>query len=213
MSAASDRSDAPPNPATLGGPSPRDRAAFDRLFVAIERRLRVLAHELLQQNRRVDDLDTTVLVHDMYLKLSASADAEWTSQEALLAAASKIFRSLLTDAARARDTRKRGGCAVANDLETIVEHYEGRGPDGAAATDLLDLDAALAALEAQDAEVAKMVELNYYLGMSGEEIANVFGVSVRTVFGKLERARTFLKAYMDRPDSPPAGGASSDVPI
>jgi len=213
VSAASDRSDAPPNPATLGGPSPRDRAAFDRLFVAIERRLRVLAHELLQQNRRVDDLDTTVLVHDMYLKLSASADAEWTSQEALLAAASKIFRSLLTDAARARDTRKRGGCAVANDLETIVEHYEGRGPDGAAATDLLDLDAALAALEAQDAEVAKMVELNYYLGMSGEEIANVFGVSVRTVFGKLERARTFLKAYMDRPDSPPAGGASSDVPI
>jgi len=212
VSAASDRLDATPDPATLGDPSPGDRAAFDRLFVAIERRLRMLAHELLQRNRRVDDLGTTVLVHDMYLKLSASSAADWKSEEALLAAASRIFRSLLTDAARARDTRKRGGFAIANDLESVVEHYEGHGPDGSAVTDLLDLDAALAALETQHAQVAKMLELNYYLGLSPEEIARVFEVSPRTVYLKLDQARAFLKGIMDRPDPPRPGQESPDVP-
>ncbi len=213
--AAADRADPPPKPVPGGDPDPADLAAFNRLFSAIERSLRGLAHDLLERNRRVDDVDTTVLVHDMYVKLSRSAIAEWTSEESLLSAASKILRRLLIDAVRARDSRKRGEQDTTIDLDSLVERYEGRGPYGTAQTDLIDLEEAVKALEGQAPRVAKMLELNYYLGIHPEEIARVFGVSVRTVFRRLEDAKTFLKGYMDGSDGPPLaspGNGPSDVP-
>lgn len=210
-----DRSDPSPGPPPADGPPAAGSTAFDRLFLAIERELRGIAHRLLERNRRIDDVQTTVLVHNMYVKLRTSSADDWTSPDELLAASSTILRNLLTDAARGLHRGRRAAGGKAHDLEVVVEHFEGRKADGTAQTDLLDLDAALAALEKQQPQVGKMVELSYYMGVNEPEIARVFGVSLRTVSRKLAEARGYLKGYMGRCGRPriePPEPESPDVP-
>lgn len=199
----------PPEPPASADEAEERKARFNRLFLEIEGDLRRIAHDLLKRNRRVEDIQTTVLVHDMYVRLSEAHSGTWASPQELKLAAAAILRNILTDAARRRDCRKRGGGAHAEDLEILLEHFERGGLEEHSRTDLLDLNTALEALAKQDATVAKMVELHYYLGIEEEEIGPIFGVAARTVRHKLSNAKIVLRDLIlklpPRPDGP--GGA------
>lgn len=200
----------PPEPPASAGEPEERQARLNRLFLEIEGDLRRIAHDLLKRNRRVEDVHTTVLVHDMFVRLSEAHTGTWASPQELKLAAAEILRNILTDAARRRDSRKRGGGAHAEDLEILLEHFERGGLEEHSRTDLLDLNTALEALAKQNAMVAKMVELRYYLGIEEEEIGAIFGVAGRTVRHKLTDARTVLKRLIldlpPRPDDPAGAG-------
>ncbi len=197
---------------TPGDPTADQRRRFNDLFVTVQAELRSVAHRLLDRNRRLDDVDTTILIHDMYVRLARSSASAWQSPLELQRAAATILRNLLTDAARERRSGKRGGTVETGPLDAVVRHYEGQGPDGAVRTDLLDLDIALKALEKDDGQAAKMLELHYYLGVNVAEIANVFDLSVRRVQGILESARRFLRHHMAPPDRSPGGQSAPEAP-
>lgn len=200
-----------------GQPPPGDASAdarrrFNELFVAVQAELRSIAHRLLAKSQRLEDVDTTILVHDMYVRLARSNAAAWQSPLELQRAAATILRNLLTDAARERRSAKRGGAVETGPLDAVVRHYEGVSPDGSVKTDLLDLDSALKALEKDDGQAAKMLELHYYLGVDVAEIAHVFDLSERRVQAILASARRFLRHHMGHSDPPPAGQGSPVVP-
>jgi len=133
----------------------------------------------------------TVLVHELFLRISQGAALSVTDRDHFFAASARAMRWILVEHARERATDKRGGGQVALSLDDAI-------PDKPAAlTDMLLLDQGLHALEAISPQRRQIVELRYFGGMEFAEIARVIQCSERTVYREWERARAFLQALLE----------------
>ena len=159
---------------------------IDRLLPELYDELRRLAAGVLRGQRPDHTLQPTALVHEAYLKLSASAGGALADRTHLLATAARAMRQILVDHARARSTGKRGGGAVQVTLSLAGASAE------PSAFDLLAFDEALRRLEALDGQQVRIVELRYLVGLSVEEVAEVLGVSATTVKRDSAMARAWL---------------------
>ena len=161
---------------------PDERAAFlDEACAddtALRQRLEILlAAQKLASEKPGQTLQPTALVHEAYLRLvgSQSEDAQLPSYKDrghFFAAAATAMRRIIIDTARRKKTRKRGGAFQRQPLEAIAA------PE--ADEELLALDEALDKLTIQDPAKARLVELRYFAGLTGEQAAAVLGISPTT---------------------------------
>jgi RNA polymerase sigma factor (TIGR02999 family) len=128
-------------------------------------------------------------VHEAWLRLTGASGA-YADRGHFLAVAAKAMRSVLVDHSRARRAEKRGGDRERTSLDAAVLQFEG--DSSGAPVDLLDLDHAIDALEAEDPALAQLVELRFFSGMSHPEIAAVQACSLSTVERGWRLARAFL---------------------
>ena len=163
-----------------------DREAVDRLFTLLYGSLRGLARGRLRRAPSGQTLGTTALVHETYLKLSEGTSWSARDRQHFFALAGRAMRMILIDHARSRSRLRRGGGARPIDLDGVEVPVEQR------ADDLLELDEALDRLGAVDGELARLVELRYFAGLSLERIAEMTGQSVRTLNRSWQAARVFL---------------------
>lgn len=169
-----------------------DQRAFDDLFDALYPQLRRIAHARLAPHKRNTLLDTTILVHECYLKFSAADRLTPEDRSHFLAYGSQVMRSIIVDVARARSAERRGGDAAHITLGTDVgEQVAARGE-----AEILDVHEALLALAKLDERLARVVEMRYFGGMKETEIAEVLGVNERTVRRDWEKARLLLAASL-----------------
>jgi len=166
-----------------------DRGASERLFESVYAELRRIARRQLAASAPMATLSTTALVHEAYLKLSG--DARWSAEDRrhFFALAARAMRYVLVDHARRRGRLKRGGGAFA----LVLEAEEIAAPDRG--EELIAIDGALCRLEGVEPELARLVEWRFFAGLSVEEIADLTGVSDRTVKRRWRAARAFL--YQD----------------
>jgi RNA polymerase sigma factor (TIGR02999 family) len=180
-----------------------NQAAYDELVPLVYSELRRLAHRQLQRERRNHTLQTGELVHETYLKLVDSSRVQWQNRAHFLAVAAQAMRRILVDAARARQSLKRGGehTRVPLDPElTIV---------GAPSVDLIALDDALNTLAVADQRRSRVVELRFFGGLSVEETGEVLDVSPETVMRDWKVAKAWLLKKLNPPSQvrrPPAPG-------
>jgi RNA polymerase sigma factor (TIGR02999 family) len=166
-----------------------DRLAFDRLFEAVYAELRAIAHRQLRHFPAHQTLDTTALVHEAYLKFSRQEHWSVDNRLHFFGLAARAMRSLVIDRARRRRRAKRGGDSPLVELDEEMIATPTR------ATELLAIDEALTRLETADPELAQLVEWRFFAGLSIDEIAELLGVSDRTVKRRWRSARAFL--YQD----------------
>jgi len=136
-------------------------------------------------------LQSTALVHEVYLRLVKAHDVDWRDRAHFFALAARLMRRILVDAARARAAAKRGGRA------TRVEHASAVDLDqiptaDASASSLCALDDALESLTRIDARRAHVIELRFFGGLSVEETAEALQVSPQTVMRDWRLARAWL---------------------
>jgi RNA polymerase sigma factor (TIGR02999 family) len=165
-----------------------DRQATDDLLPLVYEELRQLADRFLAAEQRSATLQPTALVHEAYLRLLGSDQADWESRAHFFGAAAQAIRRILVDRARARHAVRRGGGRPLR-LETDAPLAE-PGPS----LDVVGLDEALAKLSAIDAQKARMVELRFFGGLSVDETAALLGVSASTV----DRDWVFARAWLHR---------------
>ncbi len=177
-----------------------DRGALDEIVELLYDDLRAIAHRNLNRERDEHTLTTTALVHEAYVKLSERTGSGWKGRPQFLALASKVMRHLLIDYARSRNATRRGG----NEIHVPLD--EDRDGSDSEVVELLSLDQALNRLEERDERMARIVECKFFGGMPYAEIADAFGVSVRTVERDWTRARAYLLADLSR-DEPPSRAA------
>ena len=190
-----------------------DRDALDVLLPRVYDELRTLARARLRRHRPGETLNTTAVVHEAYLKLTAGETPGWENRTHFFALAAQAMRFVLVSYARERTAQKRGGDQSDLPLDDAVAvAASGGGSDAveAEALDLLSLDAALDRLAAHDARLAEVVELRFFGGMAHEEIAEVTGRSVPTVKRDWRRARAYLYRFMHEPDDPSAPTPAND---
>ncbi len=179
-----------------------DDEAFDRLIELIYDDLRRIAHRHLGLGSRDTVLNTTVLVHEAYVKLAGVDEGDWTGRVQFFAFCSKAMRRILIDFARKRQTDKRGGGWVRVPLRDDSARVD------ADVAELLAVEDALQRLEARSERMARIVECRFYGGMSVADTAEALGTSVRTVEREWTRARAYLHHALSDDDGRPDGQAA-----
>ena len=157
--------------------------------------LRVLAQRQLKRGRPGQTLDTTALVHEVYLKLGQAERADWKDRQHLLAVAARAMRQLVLDAVRGKAAAKRG--AGAPHLQ-IDELQIGEGEN---TVNIIALDQALTRIGELSPRLEQTVELRFLAGLSTEEIAEALGVSERTVRNDWRKARALLHSALSESGS------------
>lgn len=168
----------------------------DELLPLVYAELRSLARARMARERPGQTLQATALVHEAYLRLLGN-DAAWDSRGHFFAAAAEAMRRILVEQARRKSRLRHGG-----ELKRTETPPEAIGIESADSADMLDLDDALANLERLDPEMADVVKLRYFAGLTVDETAHAMGVSLRTVNRHWTAARAWLSnALNDRGES------------
>jgi RNA polymerase sigma factor (TIGR02999 family) len=189
-----------------------DSHAAAQLLPLVYQELRKLAAQKLAHELPGQTLDATALVHEAYLRLvarpMASPERErgevphWHGRGHFFAAAAQAMRRILVENARRKRRRKHGGGRQRQNLEDA--DVAAPAPD----EDLLALDAALHQLGEHDPQKAKLVELRYFAGLTGEQAAQILGVSPSTADRLWVYARAWLRREILGTDPPRPGEKS-----
>lgn len=169
-----------------------DSSALEQLTPLVYVELRKLAHAFLRKERPGHTLQSTAVVHEVFLKLVAQKQAQWQDHAHFLAVSSQIIRRILVDYARAHQREKRGAGVQHLPLQEALHTPEPH------SNDLVVLDDALNTLAKLDPQQSRVVELRYFGGLSVEETAQALGISRATVNRDWVTARAFLLRELKR---------------
>jgi RNA polymerase sigma factor (TIGR02999 family) len=165
-------------------------ASADTLFSEVYDRLKAMASRRLA-GQGVNTLDTTALVHELYLRMGRNPALGFAEHAQFFAYAARAMRHLLLDRARDRVRRSDGNRWVPTTLDVDDARLVAE-----SAEEALAMEAALVRLEADDARAAQVVELRYFAGLSLEQTADVLGMARSTVDRDWRYARAFLHAEL-----------------
>jgi RNA polymerase sigma factor (TIGR02999 family) len=165
-----------------------DPSAQAQVFRALYEELRRLAAAQRHRMQPGETLNTTALVHEAYIRLVGRLDLDWNDRHHFFCTAARSMRDILVDEARRGAAAKRGGGRYRVDLEGLECAVE-FDPD-----DLLALDEALTKLEREDATDHRIVMLRYFAGLTIPEVAELLGLSLRSV----ERRWRFCRSWLAR---------------
>ena len=152
-----------------------DPHTAEQLLPLVYDELRKLAAAKLAQERPGQTLQATALVHEAYLRLvGAGDDLHWDNRRHFFVAAAEAMRRILVDNARRKLSPKHGGGWHRCDVDAVdAEALAAAEPE----LDLAALDAALYRLAEVDPQKARLVELRYFAGLTGDQAAAVLGIS------------------------------------
>lgn len=165
--------------------------AADQLLPLVYDELRKIAAAKLAHEKPGQTLVPTALVHEVYLRLVGTAAAyQWKSRGQFFAAAAESMRRILVDAARRKQSLKRGADHVRQDVDVD------RIPAAERASEMVALDEALTRLEAREPEIARLVKLRYFAGLTNQDAAQALGIATRTADTWWAYARAWLFAEL-----------------
>ncbi len=180
-----------------------DAEAGEHLFEAAAKELRRIAAAIFRNERLGHTLQPTAIVNEAFVRLLGLRDVEWQDREHFFSFAATSMRRVLVDHARARSAAKRGGGWVRTELPRSAGVWTDP-------LDVLVLEDALQALQRVDPERTRLAVLRFYSGLDNHELAEVLGVTDRTVKRRWQATRAWLREYLEhRPAPDPAGGAAT----
>ena len=160
--------------------------AAEELLPLVYTELRRLAAHRLAQLGPGQTLQATALVHEAWLRLVREEDRKWNSSRHFFCAAATAMRHILIDRARRKKSAKHGGHLHRVEFRDVAPAAE------MPSDSLLALDEALLQLAKEDAEVARLVELRYFIGLGHQEAAEIMGISRRQADALWAYARAWL---------------------
>ena len=180
----------PPSQLTryLASAASGDQGAVERLWSLVDGELRALARAKLAHEDAAQALQSTALVNEVYLRLTAGQPVEWVNRRHFFHAAGKAMQRILIDHWRARNAARRGGAKRAEPLRESAAFKQ---------DDLFQamaISEALESLERMDARKAEIVRLRFLVGLTVDETAQTLEISPRLVRSEW----TFAKAWLHR---------------
>ena len=166
--------------------------ALDQLLPIVYDELRRVARAYMRRERPGQTVQATALVHEAYLRLMREPNTRWQNRAHFCAIAAHAMRQILVERARARGRLKRAG-----DRQRVTLTDLAADPAAGVAADVEALDEALTRLATLDPELARLVELRYFGGLSIEETSAALGLSPATTKRRWAVARAWLKDALE----------------
>jgi RNA polymerase sigma factor (TIGR02999 family) len=163
----------------------------DALFNELYSELHRLARRALRDQGSMPGLGVTTLLHEAYLAISAKQGVAFVDHARFMGYAARVMRGLIIDDVRRQRSQKRGGLFEITSLRTF--HAESV-PDRQT---LLQINDVLDELAEIEPELAEVIELKFFCGLSFAEIAGLRGVSERTIQRQWEKGRLYLHHAID----------------
>ena len=178
----------------LRGVSQGESSAFGQLLPLVYDELRRIARRQMRRERGDHTLHPTDLVNEVYLKMVDQGRADFQGRSHFFGISARAMRQVLIDHARRKGAEKRGGAWARTTLENQKIGL------AVPTEELLALDAALDRLDERDSRLRQIVEFRFFAGMTEDEVAEVLGVSVRTVQRDWAKAKAWLyrELYTER---------------
>jgi RNA polymerase sigma factor (TIGR02999 family) len=178
-----------------------DAAATEALFNAVYAELRVIASSNRRRWRGNQTMNTTALIHEVYIRLAGQEEAEFANRLHFFATASKAMRQVLVNYAEKQSAEKRGGDAMRVTLDETVFSTQ------ASAEELLFLHQLLTDLEAENPRRCEIIECRVFGGMTIEEVAEAMEISPATVKRewKLGTVSLYRVMHGDNSNEPKSG--------
>ena len=164
----------------------RGQARADELLPLVYEELRKLAAARMAQESPGQTLQPTALVHEAWLRLVGDTNPKFDGRAHFFAAAAEAMRRILIENARRKRALRHGGGQARVDIHEVEI--------AAAEDELLAVHEALDKLSAEDAGLADLVKMRFFVGLTNKEAAEILGVSEPTV----ERRWTFARAWLYR---------------
>ncbi len=171
-------------------------AAVARLLPQVYDELHRIAQSYFRSESKAHTLQPTALVHEAYMKLIDQNQTDWQGRTHFLAVGAQAMRRILVDHARTKQRVKRGG---RHNRIALDEHLALANVDH---DNLPSLDNALQELAKLDTRQAHIVELRFFGGLTVDEVAEVLGVSQRTIGNEWRMAKARLKRALQEDSSP-----------
>jgi RNA polymerase sigma factor (TIGR02999 family) len=156
------------------------------LLPLVYKELRELAAARMAREMEGQTLQPTALVHEAWLRLQSNSSPVWRNRAHFFGAASEAMRRILIERARRKLRLKRGSRAEHVSIDNV--DVAQTAPDER----ILLIDEALTRLKATDPELAQIVTLKFFGGLTNIEVAETLGVTERTIYNKW----TFAKAWL-----------------
>ena len=181
--------------------------AVDDLLPLVYDQLRAIAQQHMNEERADHTLQATALLHEAYVRLVGNDELNWDSRGHFFVAAAEAMRRILVEHARARVRLKRGG--PKRDRRrlplSVVDLANQENPE-----EILSLDAAFRRLMDQSPELADVVRLRFFGGLTVDQTAKALGVSTATIKRRWTWARAWLyREVMQEDDSHDREGTTS----
>ena len=170
-----------------------EASAFDALVPLVYPHLRQVASSYMRREQNADIMQPTVLVHELYLRLTKQKNPVWGDRSHFYTFCARIMRMILIDQARLKHADMHGASLTRIPLNEDLAWVEVDSPE------ILDLDRALDKLKDLDPKIVQLVEMRYFLGCTAEETASVMNISKATVDRELKFAKTWLLQHMHLP--------------
>ncbi len=174
-------------------PANPEKAAIDDLFSAAYEELRHMAAAVRNRSDAAAPLSPTTLVHEAWIKFAGAKASAFQSEMHFKLTAARAMRQILVEAARRRDSRKRGGNG-----QVIFVTFDDFAEPIRCDRQILDLNDALDELEKLDERQARIVECRFFGGLEITEIAERMNVSTTTVVRDLRAAKAWLASRLRR---------------
>ena len=175
-----------------------DEDAAENLFPVVYAELRGLARSYMAREGEGHTLQPTALVHEAYLRLIGPKAPAWENRGHFFGSAAEAMRRILIDHARRKTSLKRGGDQLRVELDTGIQDAE-----QVRLEELISVDEALERLEQLDPEMASVVKLRYFAGLTVDETAKALGLSPRSVNRHWTSARAWLGRELGRGSQAP----------
>jgi RNA polymerase sigma factor (TIGR02999 family) len=156
----------------------------------VYRELHRMASREMRRERSEHTLQTTALVHEVYLRLCGAEPIQWKDRTHFFAVAAQQLRRVLVDHARRVRSEKRGGGKIAATL------FESDGAAWQLDERVVAVDEALSRLETLDPRAAKVIELRFFGGLSETEAADALDISLTTLKRDWDFARSWLATQL-----------------
>lgn len=163
-----------------------DEAALEKLTPLVYDELHRIARRYMRRENPGHTLQTSALVNEAYLRLVDQKQVDWQNRAHFFGIAAQLMRRILIDHARSYRYEKRGGGAIQVSLDETLTVTQQQ------ASELIAIDEALTALSEFDARKGRIVELRFYGGLTNDEIAEVLGVTPRTIEREWRKSKAWL---------------------
>jgi len=171
-----------------------DEKAPNRLLPLVYEELRLLAAQRLSREIPGQTLQATALVHEAYIRLVGDKAQKWENRGHFFSAAAEAMRRILVDAARRKRSQRHGGGygRVAMEMDSIETTVP--------AQQIIELSEALEVLDHEEPDVARLVKLRYFVGLTLDQAAEVLQISPRTAYRYWAFARARIHQELVRDD-------------